>query len=107
MALSDSPPMLPTGSEPLPVPEVSEAEMWAAELAYLPVDDAPLRQAQFAIRTAVRAQELANAAGTSAVDELLDARAVAKNSAAQHIYETAINYLAREQELRLSCVWPN
>lgn len=79
--------------------------MWAAELAFLPVDDAPLRQAQFAIRTAVRAQELANAAGTSAVDELLDARAVAKNMATRHIYDTAITYLTREQELRRVCRW--
>lgn len=79
--------------------------MWAAELAYLPIDDAPLRQAQFAIRTAVRAQELANAAGTTAVDELLDARAVAKNTATRHIYDTAITYLTREQELRRVCRW--
>lgn len=91
----------------MPVPAVSEAEMWAAELAYLPLDDAPLRQAQFAIRTAVRAQELAHAAGTSPVDELLDARAAAKNAATQRIYETAITYLTREQELRRACCWPS
>ena len=105
MALPDVPQVLPTGSEPKPVPGVSEAEMWAAELAYLPADDAPLRQAQFAIRTAIRAQQLANAAGTSPVDELLDARAVAKNAATRHIYDTAINYLTREQELRRACCW--
>jgi hypothetical protein len=79
--------------------------MWAAELAYLPIDDAPLRQAQFAIRTAIRAQELANAAGTSPVDELLDARAGATTAATRRIYETAITYLTREQELRRVCRW--
>lgn len=106
MASPDSPPVLPAGDDPLPVPPVSEGEMWAAELAYLPNDNAPLRHAQFAIRTAVRAQELAAMAGTRAVDELLDARAKAVNPAARRVYETAITYLHREQELRRACWWP-
>lgn len=80
--------------------------MWVAELAYLPVDDAPLRHAQFAIRTAVRAQELARLSGTTAVDELLDARAAATNAATRRVYETAITYLHREQELRRACWLP-
>ena len=80
--------------------------MWAAELAYLPDDNGPLRHAQFAIRTAVRAQELARMAGTLAVDELLDARAKAVTPAARRVYETAISYLHREQELRRDCWWP-
>lgn len=80
--------------------------MWAAELAYLPDNDTLLRQAQFAIRTAVRAQELANMAGTRAIDELLDARAAAVNPATRLIYETAITYLNREQELQRACWWP-
>lgn len=80
--------------------------MWAAELAYLPDNDTPLRQAQFAIRTAVRAQELANLAGTKPIDELLDARAAAVNPAARRVYETAITYLSREEELHQACRWP-
>jgi hypothetical protein len=80
--------------------------MWAAELAYLPANDPPLRQAQFAIRTAVRAQELANMAGTAAIDELLDARAEAVNPAARRVYESAITYLSRERELRRACWLP-
>lgn len=77
--------------------------MWAAELAYLPDNSALLRHAQFAIRTAVRAQQLAGMAGTDAIDELLDARKAAVNPASRRIYETAITYLHREQELRRAC----
>ena len=80
--------------------------MWAAELAYLPDNDTSLRQAQFAIRTAVRAQQLANMAGTDPRDELLDARACATNPASRRVYETAITYLHREQELQRACWWP-
>ena len=106
MSVADSPPLLPASPGPGAVPSVPENEMWAAELAYLPDNDGPSRQAQFAIRTAVRAQQLANLAGSNPIDELLDARACATNHASQRIYETAINYLNREMELQRACWWP-
>lgn len=79
--------------------------MWAAELAFMPDGDKTLRRAQFAIRTAVRAQALAKLAGTDPVDELLDARACARSVSSRKIYETAIAYLKREQELRHALRW--
>ncbi len=79
--------------------------MWAAELAYLPEGDSRLRKAQFAIRTAVRAQALARLAGTQAIDELLDARALSGIPASREVYETAIAYLSRERELDHGLGW--
>ena len=106
MAEAAKPPATAADSGSWPVPAVSESDMWAAELAFLPAGDTRSRKVQFAIRTAIRAQELAHLAGTRAIDELLDARAVAVNPASRTIYETAIGYLAREQELQLGCWWP-
>ena len=105
MAFIDGPPVRPAASEPLGVPEVDESEMWTAELAYLPAGNAALRRAQFAIRTAVRAQALARLAGTQAIDELLDARALSRIPASRLVYETAIAYLRRERELERDCRW--
>ncbi len=79
--------------------------MWAAELAYLPDNNGRLRKAQFAIRTAVRAQELALLAGTNPIDELLDARAASVTASARSVYEIAIGYLHRERELARACRW--
>ena len=103
MSAPDGPQVLPAAPGPGAVPVVSEREMWAAELAYLPENDALLRQVQFVIRTAVRAQELAKIAGTNPVDELLDARAAATTAASRQVYETAMTFLRRGQELQRDC----
>lgn len=73
--------------------------MWAAELAFLPSGNQRLRRAQFAVRTAVRAQALALLAGTDAIDELLDARRCARTATTRRVYEMAITYLRGEQDL--------
>ena|SRR6476660_69654 len=92
-------PRSPHLSCPGQVPQVSEHDMWLAELLLLSGLDLPVRRAQFVIRTAVRAQELAMQAGTDPIDELLDARRFARNSRTQSIYERAISYLRAEQIL--------
>jgi hypothetical protein len=79
--------------------ESSEAEMWSAELAFIAGRDSMVRSAQFAIRTAVRAQSLALLAGTDAVDELLDAWMKATGAVPRRIYQTAITYLRTDQVL--------
>ena len=58
-----------------------------------------VRSAQFAIRTAVRAQFLARLAGTDAVDELLDAWTMATGDVPRRIYQTAIMYLRTDHVL--------
>ena len=73
--------------------------MWLAELLLLSGLDLAVRRAQFVIRTAVRAQELAMKAETDPIDELLDARRFARNSRSRTIYNRAINYLRAEQVL--------
>ena len=77
----------------------SEAEMWSAELAFIGERDSMVRSAQFAIRTAVRAQCLAVLAGTDAVDELLDAWKIATSEIPRRIYQTAITYLRTDKVL--------
>ena len=89
-------PRLPLPSQ---VPHVSEHDMWLAELLLLSGLDLAVRRAQFVIRTAVRAQELAMKAETDPIDELLDARRFAKNSRSRTIYNRAISYLRAEQIL--------
>ena len=81
------------------VPQVSEHDMWLAELLLLSGLDSAVRRAQFVIRTAVRAQELAMKAETDPIDELLDARGFARNSRSRTIYNRAISYLRAEQIL--------
>ena len=73
--------------------------MWLAELLLLADTDRSVRAAQFVIRTAVRAVQLANKAGTTAIDELLDARGFAVNDRTRTIYDRAISYLRAEQML--------
>src|SRR3954452_11676058 len=75
----------------------TEAEMWAAELSFIAENDSSVRSAQFAIRTAVRAQALAALAGTDALNELLDARATASSELSRQVYSTAMTYLRAEQ----------
>lgn len=79
------------------VPAVSETELWVAELDYLEACDPVSRCAQFAIRTAVRAQCLAKAAGTDPVDELLDARGRVLTDAARAMIERAVRYVRADQ----------
>jgi hypothetical protein len=81
------------------VPSVPEFDLWMAELDYLASADAPTRRAQFAIRTAERAQCLARAAGTNPVDELLDARGKVTTAPARRILERAIGYVRADQSL--------
>jgi hypothetical protein len=82
-----------------PVPEVSESDLWLAELLFLSDTDRSVRSAQFVIRTAVRADQLARQAGTTAIDELLDAREFAAGENTRTIYDRAISYLRAEQIL--------
>ena len=90
-------PQAPRRTEP--VPDVSECDLWLAELLLLSDTDRSVRSAQFVIRTAVRAQELAMKAETDPIDELLDARRFAKNSRSRTIHNRAISYLRAEQIL--------
>jgi len=76
-----------------------ESDLWVAELDYLANTDVRSRSAQFAIRTAERAQCLARAAGTDPVDELLDARAKVCTAAARGVLERAIRYVRADQSL--------
>lgn len=73
--------------------------LWLAELDYLASSDRQTRTAQFAIRTAERAQCLALAAGTDPVDELLDARAKVQTEAARRVLESAMRYVRADQQL--------
>jgi len=73
--------------------------MWAAELSFIAGNDSSVRAAQFAIRTAVRAQALAALAGTDPVNELLDARTTATTELSRQVYGTAMTYLRTEQLL--------
>ncbi|MCW2539939.1 MAG: hypothetical protein JWN95_1664 [Frankiales bacterium] len=73
--------------------------MWLAELAFLDRQDQLSRSAQFVIRTAVRAQALAELAGTNPIDELLDGRAQVTGAAARAAFEGALTYVRRDQEL--------
>ena len=84
---------------PTLVPAVPEFDLWMAELDYLASCDIKTRKAQFAIRTAERAQCLARAAGTDPVDELLDARGKVTTDRARHILERAIGYVRADQSL--------
>jgi hypothetical protein len=77
----------------------TEADMWSAELAFIAGRDSMVRSAQFAIRTAVRAQSLGLLAGTEAIDELLDAWMIATGESPRRIYQTAITYLRTDQVL--------
>jgi hypothetical protein len=90
-------PQAPRRTEP--VPDVSECDLWLAELLLLSDTDRSVRSAQFVIRTAVRAEQLAKKAGTNAIDELLDAREFAATAKTRAIYDRAINYLRTEQIL--------
>jgi len=81
------------------VPVVLETDLWVAELSYLATCSPESRTAQFAIRTAVRAQCLAEAAGTDPVDELLDARSRVQTTSARHVLERAMCYLRADQRL--------
>jgi hypothetical protein len=83
-------------ADPISVPE---AALWMAELAYLSTCDRRSRAAQFAIRTAERAQCLARAAGTDPVDELLDARGRVTTSSAREVLERSIGYVRADQVL--------
>jgi hypothetical protein len=85
----------------------TEADMWAAELSFLSCGDQAVRSAQFAIRTAVRAQALALLAGTDAIDELLDARTAASTDLSRRVYDTAINHLRTERLLSVALRWPS
>jgi len=99
LAMIDDPsvPQAPRRTEP--VPDVSESDLWLAELLLLSDNDRSVRSAQFVIRTAVRAQQLAKRAGTMAIDELLDARGLATSTRTRTIYDRAISYLRLEQIL--------
>jgi len=79
-----------------PIPEL---DLWVAELDYLAPCDPRSRTAQFAIRTAVRAQCLAEAAGTDPVDELLDARVRVRSADARAVIERAVRYVRADQSL--------
>lgn len=81
------------------VPDTSELDLWSAELLLLPSGDQRVRAAQFAIRTAVRAQTVAATKGTDPVDELLDARARASGAKARRVYQSAIGYLRADRIL--------
>lgn len=81
------------------VASTSEATLWVAELDYLANSDVKSRSAQFAIRTAERAQCLARAAATDPVDELLDARGKVRTAEARGILERAIRYIRADQSL--------
>lgn len=81
------------------VAPVPEAILWVAELDYLATSDVQLRSAQFAIRTAERAQCLARAADTDPVDELLDARGKVGTAEARGVLECAIRYIRADQSL--------
>ena len=99
MAKDATAPQSPPLSVPGQVPEVSQHDMWLAELLLLSGLDLAVRRAQFVIRTAVRAQELAVKAETDPIDELLDARQFASNTNSRSIYDRAISYLRAEQVL--------
>jgi hypothetical protein len=73
-----------------------------AELAYITGCDDRSRAAQFAVRTAERAQCLAQAAGTDPVDELLDARARVTSNSAREVLERSIGYVRADQILDAS-----
>jgi len=99
LAMIDDPsiPQAPRHAEP--VPDVSERDLWLAELLLLSETDRSVRAAQFVVRTAVRAEQLADKAGTAAIDELLDARKFATSDKTRTIYDRAISYLRAEQIL--------
>lgn len=81
------------------VPQVSERELWLAELDLADHRDLAVRRAQFAIRTAVRAQSLAKQAGTDPIDELLEARGRVNSPAAKMVFCRAIDYLHTDRLL--------
>ena len=78
---------------------IPESTLWIAELDYLATNDVKSRSAQFAIRTAERAQCLAKAAATNPVDELLDARDKVSTPEARGVLERAIRYVRADQSL--------
>ena len=78
---------------------IPESTLWIAELDYLATNDVKSRSAQFAIRTAERAQCLAKAAATNPVDELLDARDKVSTPDARGVLERAIRYIRADQSL--------
>lgn len=80
-------------------PSIPESTLWIAELDYLTTNDVKSRSAQFAIRTAERAQCLAKAAATNPVDELLDARDKVSTPEARSVLECAIRYIRADQSL--------
>jgi len=79
------------------VPGVSEQDLWLAELDMISTTDSLVREAAFAIRTAVRAKSLAWMAQTDPLDELLDAREKVSD-AAKPIFDRALNYLRWDRE---------
>jgi len=95
----DDPSMSQAPRRAKPVPDVSECDLWLAELLLLSNTDRSVRTAQFVVRTAVRAEQLARKAGTTAIDELLDARGFASSGRTRIIYDRAISYLRAEQIL--------
>ena len=82
-----------------------ESDLWVAELDYLTPCNSQIRSAQFVIRTAERAQCLAQTAGTNPVDELLDARGRVMTDEARVVLEQAIRYVRADQSLsrEVSC----
>lgn len=83
-------------AQPPPVPE---DDLWLAELSLINHTDLALRRTQFAIRTATRAQALAQRAGTDPIDELLDARERVTSTAAKLVFNRAIDYLYTDRLL--------
>ena len=81
------------------VPLVSEDDWWLAELDLVNYHDIAVRRAQFAIRTAARAQSLAKQLGTDAIDELLEARGRVTSLAAKMVFSRAIDYLHTDRLL--------
>jgi hypothetical protein len=82
------------------VPPTSEIEMWRAELAFIDTTSSRTRFAQFAIRTAVRAQAAAATTGADPIDELLDAWVNAAGDPIRRIHAAAIGYLRAGDILR-------
>jgi hypothetical protein len=80
-------------------PKVTECQLWESELAYIGDQDVMRKAAQFAIRTAIRAQCLADAAGTDALDELLDLRCRVHSQAGRTAVDLAIQYVQTDRVL--------
>jgi hypothetical protein len=78
----------------------AERSLWLNELDLLFAADDLARQAELAVRTAVRAQMQARRQGADPIDVLLQIRCQLRTDAAKAIIEQAISYVKWDQSLK-------